>query len=123
MQFCSMSSEAVRLASSLWETSGVCVRECACACLSNMPLLLFQGSVSQTACMSSCKHLANKLRELLLDDEVCLGAFVCLFASYLSKLCFSHKLVSPLTKVIAVVGCNSIAVVMVSISEEVEIGQ
>ena len=39
------------------------------------PVLLFarQGSVAQTACMSSCKHLANKLRELLLDDEVCVG--------------------------------------------------
>lgn len=28
------------------------------------------GNVAQTACMSSCKYLATKLREMLLDDEV-----------------------------------------------------
>lgn len=26
--------------------------------------------MAQTACMSSCKYLATKLREMLLDDEV-----------------------------------------------------
>lgn len=28
------------------------------------------GNVAQTACMSSCKYLATKLREMLLDEEV-----------------------------------------------------
>ena len=37
-----------------------------------LPVLFdcWQGNVAQTACMSSCKYLATKLREMLLDDEV-----------------------------------------------------
>ena len=31
---------------------------------------LFQGDVATTACMSSCKHLATKLKSYLVNDEV-----------------------------------------------------
>lgn len=33
-------------------------------------ILVFQGKVAQTACMSACKHLATSLMQLLLEAEV-----------------------------------------------------
>lgn len=33
-------------------------------------VLVFQGKVAQTACMSACKHLATSLMQLLLEAEV-----------------------------------------------------
>lgn len=33
-------------------------------------ILIFQGKVAQTACMSACKHLATSLMQLLLEAEV-----------------------------------------------------